>query len=1078
MFLPPRSACARRRTFIPTTIGVALVGLIALPGGAHAALVKSASGRPSELSARLQVLTTPAVRAQSNARQAQSVGLSDSGPGALVRDGRRVVVTARFDRDPSGSSAALEAAGATVLHVSSRYRTVSLSVSPGTLTTVTRVPGVTYLQELLRPILFRSGGQASLPPLRLDGAGSILTPRTCQGARTSAGDLQTTAATARRNYSVDGTGVTVGVLSDSFATSPDPEAPSLAQDIASADIPGPGNPCGAETPVRVLEEFGDDPGELGPDEPVASDEGRGMAQIVHDLAPGADLSFTSAFLGLEAFADGIRALKTDGANVIVDDVGYFEEPFFQDGPIGQAVNEVTSGPNPVSYFTSAGNANIEDSAGRNIASWESPAFRPTACPSVVMTDPDLYSDAIDAGAQITCEDFAPTGAVDPDFEITVAPGRTFSATLQWAQPWFGVTTDLDALILNQAGNQILGGSAGDNVSPGGQGTPFEFASYKNTSAGPVVVKLVIARYHLPDGISPGVDFGDTGTPRLKFVMMGGGETASEYPLSSGGDIVGPTIYGQSGTKSAVTVGAIDVNATDTAESYSSHGPRTIYFGPVIDDTPASPVAPEAIPKPDITASDCGDSTWNGGTFCGTSAAAPHAAAIAALLKQAKPSATPSQIITAMTATAKPIGSEPPTTVGVGLIDANAALGQLATSNPNDDTTTPVLTATGSITAADPTQVSRLKRSIAPSGCGLPTDTAALAGSTAYRYDAYALTNLTDEDQCVRVELAADGTCRTASRAYAATYLGDFVPADVSHNAVGATGASPSTAVGVGSFARIPAGSPFTVVVNETDANAGCGSYRLRVDALRPFAVARPDIDGSTTIGATLTADPGDWNGPASFGYTWLRCDSAGSSCNPIAGASGATYAPTAGDGGSTVRVTVTATQSGASSSSTTAPTAAITPATLTGGPPGTDAPGGPTPDTGVPGFPTTTVPLPTVIPNVPVEPGPKPKPQPKPRIRRTVMRLTGPRRAAHGKRVTYRVLVRTQSTTGKTSRLRGQTVRVLVDGKRRVTIKTDRKGSASFRVRFTRGLHRIQLVSQRRPNIPTPTMVTRTVRVR
>ena len=62
-----------------------------------------------------------------------------------------------------------------------------------------------------------------------------------------------------------------------------------------------------------------------------------MAQIVHDLAPGADLAFATAFNGEIAFANNIRNSAAAGAEVIVDDVFYPEEPFFQDGPIAVAV---------------------------------------------------------------------------------------------------------------------------------------------------------------------------------------------------------------------------------------------------------------------------------------------------------------------------------------------------------------------------------------------------------------------------------------------------------------------------------------------------------------------------------------------------------------------------------------------------------------------------------------------------------------------------------------------------------------------------------------------------------------------
>ena len=73
----------------------------------------------------------------------------------------------------------------------------------------------------------------------------------------------------------DGTGVEIGVLSNNFN-----KLEQAADDIASGDLPIDG--------VRVLE---DDLS--GPVDPQ-TDEGRAMLQLIHDLAPGASLSFATA----------------------------------------------------------------------------------------------------------------------------------------------------------------------------------------------------------------------------------------------------------------------------------------------------------------------------------------------------------------------------------------------------------------------------------------------------------------------------------------------------------------------------------------------------------------------------------------------------------------------------------------------------------------------------------------------------------------------------------------------------------------------------------------------------------------
>ena len=110
-----------------------------------------------------------------------------------------------------------------------------------------------------------------------------------------------------------------------------------------------------------------------------ADEGRAMAQIVHDVAPHATLAFATAFKGEAAFAANIERLARPvaeggaGADVIVDDVGYFEEPFFQDGPVAAAIGKVTE--EGVTYLSAAGNDNLFDGEGHEIASWEAPEFR-------------------------------------------------------------------------------------------------------------------------------------------------------------------------------------------------------------------------------------------------------------------------------------------------------------------------------------------------------------------------------------------------------------------------------------------------------------------------------------------------------------------------------------------------------------------------------------------------------------------------------------------------------------------------------------------------------------------------------
>ena len=94
-------------------------------------------------------------------------------------------------------------------------------------------------------------------------------------------------------------------------------------------------------------------------------------------------------------------------------------------------------------------------------------------------------------------------------------------------------------------------------------------------------------------------------------------------------------------------------------------------------------------------------------------------------------------------------------------------------------------------------------------------------------------------------------------------------------------------------------------------------------AAPPNNTAAPSISGTTTDGQTLTAASGSWTGSPSYAYQWRSCDSSGANCSDVQGATGTTYTLGAGDIGTTLRVVVTATNSGGSVSVTSQPTDVI-----------------------------------------------------------------------------------------------------------------------------------------------------------
>jgi hypothetical protein len=391
-----------------------------------------------------------------------------------------------------------------------------------------------------------------------------------------------------------------------------------------------------------------------------------MMQIVHDLAPGSPLDFATAFISEPSFASNITALANQGAKAIVDDVTYFDEPMYQDGIVEKAVTGVRA--QGVGYFSSSANNRLILN-NHEVGSYEAVnGYRPMACPAFITGHAD-------------CHNFGSAGAPDSTFTYLPVNGASIRAIMNWAEPWFGVNTDLDLYIVDQTVGQILAGSTTGNAGAGGSQQTFEFLSGTQNNPSGDQWAIVVAR---KSAAAPAT------TPRFKIVFANnGGQPFStlerEVPTGGTGDVMGPTAFGHNGGADAMSVGASDVRVASSLNTYSSYGPVTTLFAPVNGTTPAAPLAsPRVVNKPDLVASDCNVTTFFAGAgppfhFCGTSAAAPHAAAVFALLRQKYPSRPTESINAAMASTGAliPGGTQP--MEGGGLLDAIAADTALATT---------------------------------------------------------------------------------------------------------------------------------------------------------------------------------------------------------------------------------------------------------------------------------------------------------------------------------------------------------------------------------------------------------------
>ncbi len=411
-------------------------------------------------------------------------------------------------------------------------------------------------------------------------------------------------------YHVDGTGIRIGILSDSFDL-----LGGEATDIAHGLLPADG--------VTILQE--------GPD--GSEDEGRAMAELIHAVAPGAQLYFYSGSLGEYSFAAGIIALAQQGCSVIVDDLTYYDEPFFQDGsPVQTAVEDVVA--EGVSYFTSASNAGD--------------SFYQATFAATVITLPG-------STGPVVADQFGNGTAFQ---SLTIAGNEPIVIDLQWDQPFASIGTlgassqnSLALYLLNSDDSAVVASATVDLVG----NNPDQVLQFTNPGA--------TADYNLAivwtDGtVQPGL---------FKYIIYSGYAGADTINDADAGKGSG-SVIGHELVPAANTVGA--VNSADTPpplEPYSSVGPGTILFD-ANGNLLATPINPQKVNF--VAPDDIATSVFN--PFNGTSAAAPNAAAVAALMLQANPNLTPAQVTAALAATASPM-SNGATADGAGLVQAGGAV---------------------------------------------------------------------------------------------------------------------------------------------------------------------------------------------------------------------------------------------------------------------------------------------------------------------------------------------------------------------------------------------------------------------
>ncbi|SDP98292.1 S8 family serine peptidase [Lentzea jiangxiensis] len=584
--------------------------------------------------AESKVDSTLVVEARKRASTATTSGLPQVQTGVAVTPQSTTLVDIRAKHYSEDLVGAVRAVGGQIRAVSPEHRTVRAEVPVAKIaeiagrSDVARVePGSDAMtQDLKNKRDTKARKQA---PSKEDKAREIerrLSEKqlSVQAAKVAESDKAHAAEAARGTYRVTGVGVKLCALSDGVS--------SLAVSQAAGELPA----------VDIV------PGQAG-----SGDEGTAMLEILHDLAPNAELGFATAFNGDASFADNIKKLRFDlGCDVIVDDVIYFNESPFQDGIIARAVDAVAA--DGAVFFSSAGNqGNVADGTAGH-----------------------YEGQFVDSGVGVgkfagSAHDFNP----DPNAKQLFNPLSNYSGdspvTLHWADPLGQSFNDYDLYLVNSQGNVV---TFSQNNQDGAQ-DPFERINTPSSSTG---TRLAVVKYRGEDKYFAlslfGGRFANSNDGLQKFVTPGmtRGHSAAKGAISVAAAPAAAALPfdlepGDPANPKGPYPNAFD--GTQKPERFTSDGPRKTFFAP--DGTPLA----ETRQKPDITAAD-GVTTSVPGftTFYGTSASAPNAAAIAGLILSGNPTLTPAEVKQALVTTAIDIvESGVDNRTGAGIVMADRAL---------------------------------------------------------------------------------------------------------------------------------------------------------------------------------------------------------------------------------------------------------------------------------------------------------------------------------------------------------------------------------------------------------------------
>jgi hypothetical protein len=424
-----------------------------------------------------------------------------------------------------------------------------------------------------------------------------------------------------------------------------------------------------------------------------------MLQVLHDIAPDATLVFTSygsdGVTGMESAIDALAnppaGAEYPAADIVVDDLFFFDQSPFQDDVVAQAATAAVAGDpgqgvDPVVYVTSAGD--FGNQAAGTASTYEA---------DYVATTFENTCDAEDDACNDDFDFFFGSGAYSVH-EFSGSPSVTFAKNLSelclfWSEPLAAAESDYDLFIFDANGQWVDVGNnfVGDSTSP---------KECVSTDASLVAGNIAVVAQ-----VTSGSEDRFLHLSALPLEFETNGIVSAGPALSA---TTTGAIRGQAAAASVIAVGAanapddgqgtpVPFATTDTVASYSSDGFRRVFFAAdgspyTADDLSAS--GGQLRSKPDIVAADGipldlpnASSQLVSSDFFGSSAGAAHAAGLAALLLEEKADASPAEVAEVLLRTAVDLGSDGvDVTAGSGAADVQAAAAEIVKPAPVVDLT--------------------------------------------------------------------------------------------------------------------------------------------------------------------------------------------------------------------------------------------------------------------------------------------------------------------------------------------------------------------------------------------------------